>query len=92
MVFVPEGQHDSSQARSALPQRGWRTQPRISTLSRLVRMTANGKRRDHDAVGRLADLYTTWRERRIIGKHRSVQKNTGWKPMLHWFSGLLSDL
>ena len=37
MVFVPEGQYDSSQARSALartavPQRGWRTQPRVYTL------------------------------------------------------------
>jgi hypothetical protein len=47
MVFVPEGQHDRSQARSAwvwsfghlqkvspefAPRRGWRAQPRVSTL------------------------------------------------------------
>jgi hypothetical protein len=36
MYFVPEGQHDRSQARSAFrgpcPRRGYRTQPRVSTL------------------------------------------------------------
>ena len=31
-------------------------------------------------------------ERRIVGKDRSARKNTGWKPMLHWSSGLPSDL
>ncbi len=31
-------------------------------------------------------------ERWKFGKRRSMGKNTGWKPMLHWFSGLLGAL
>jgi hypothetical protein len=31
-LFVPEGPTDRSQGGSALPRRGWRTQPRVSTL------------------------------------------------------------
>jgi hypothetical protein len=29
---------------------------------------------------------------RLLENIARWQKNTGWKPMLHWFSGLLSDL
>jgi hypothetical protein len=63
--------------------------PRIRTSLRDLRAVLEAKQIQPQNGLLYTQLGGEWR---IVGKHRSVPKNTGWKPMLYWSSGLPSDL